>query len=154
MSMQKIRDFTPDDAESLAQCINDSEGGWPGGITSGVQHTAQHVMEDYKREDNITWLVAVSDGKVVGVSTLHPHYEDPEAAYLGFLNVSDAYRKKGFGRALLVESVRRVTEAGYRRLFLHTWAGNLNAVPVYKKTGFFWRPDTQVLMENYIPSVL
>jgi GNAT superfamily N-acetyltransferase len=152
--MQKVREFTPEDAASLAQCMNESEGGWPGGITGGVQHTAEHVMEDYNKQVKIAWLIAVSDGKVVGISTLHPHYEDPEAAYLGFLNVSDAYRKKGFGKALLLESVRRVTEEGYRRLFLHTWAGNLNAVPVYKKTGFFWRPETQVLMENYVPSVL
>ncbi len=50
--------------------------------------------------------------------------------------------------------MNRVKTEGYKRLFLHTWAGNLNAVPVYKRTGFFWRPDTQVLMENYIPTIL
>jgi GNAT superfamily N-acetyltransferase len=153
--MSKVRDFTPADAASLAKCINESEGGWPGGITGGVAYTTQHMMEDYKREVILAWLVAVTkEDQVAGISTLIPHFDDPEAAYLGFLNVGDSYRNKGFGKALLVESVNRVTAEGLKRLFLHTWGGNLNAVPVYKRTGFFWRPETQVLMENYIPTIL
>jgi GNAT superfamily N-acetyltransferase len=153
--LQKVRDFTTEDAEGLAKCINESEGGWPGGITHGVQHTAQHVMEDYEREVKLAWLIAVDQqGQVAGISTLHPHFEDKEAAYLGFLNVSDTFRKKGYGKTLLIESVERVSALGYKRLFLGTWAGNLNAVPVYKRTGFYWRPDTQVWMDNYIPALL
>lgn len=153
--MRKVREFTPADAEGLAQCINESEGGWPGGLTQGVQHTVQHVMEDYERQVKLNWLIAVDDqDQVAGISTLHPHYEDQEAAYLGFLNVADAFRKKGYGKALLIESIERTRELGYKRLFLGTWAGNLNAVPVYKRTGFFWRPDTQVEMDNYIPMIL
>ncbi|MFX1473889.1 MAG: GNAT family N-acetyltransferase [Promethearchaeota archaeon] len=152
--MPEIRDFTPDDAASLAQSMNESEGGWPGGITGGVQHTAERQLEEWERQNKITWLIALSGNKVVGVSTLHPHWEDPEAAYLGFLNVADAYRKQGYGKALLLESVRRVAKEGYRRLYLGTWAGNLNAVPVYKRTGFFWEPGTSVWMRNYIPLTL
>ena len=135
--MPEIRDFTPADAASLAQSLNESEGGWPGGITGGVEHTAERQLESWERENKITWLIALSKGEVVGISTLHPHWEDPEAAYLGFLNVADAYRKQGYGKALLLESVKRVTKEGYKRLYLGTWAGNLNAVPVYKRTGFF-----------------
>ncbi|MFX1575857.1 MAG: GNAT family N-acetyltransferase [Promethearchaeota archaeon] len=153
--MTKVRDFTPADAAGLAKCINESEGGWPGGISGGLDHTAEHILEDYKREAKLAWLIAVSDEQqIAGISTLHPHFDDPAAAYLGFLTVSDAYRKKGFGKALLVESVNRVIAEGYKRLFLHTWGGNLNAVPVYKRTGFFWCPETQVLMENYIPTII
>jgi predicted GNAT family N-acyltransferase len=112
-------------------------------------------MEDYERQVKLSWLIAVDEqDQVAGISTLHPHYEDQEAAYLGFLNVSDAFRKKGYGKALLIESVERTRKLGYKRLFLGTWAGNLNAVPVYKRTGFFWRPDTQVEMDNYIPMIL
>ncbi|MHA2406629.1 MAG: GNAT family N-acetyltransferase, partial [Candidatus Hermodarchaeia archaeon] len=104
--MSKVRDFTPADAASLAKCINESEGGWPGGITGGVAYTTQHMMEDYKREVILAWLVAVTkEDQVAGISTLIPHFDDPEAAYLGFLNVGDSYRNKGFGKALLVESV-------------------------------------------------
>ncbi|MFX1244763.1 MAG: GNAT family N-acetyltransferase [Promethearchaeota archaeon] len=153
--MRKVRNFTPKDAEGLAKCINQSEGGWPGGISGGMEHTAQHILDDYEREAKLTWLIAVTEeDEVAGISTLTPHFDDPEAAYLGFLNVSDAFRKRGYGKALLIESVKQVVDKGYKRLFLHTWAGNLNAVPAYKRTGFFWRPDTQVLMENYIPTVL
>ncbi len=153
--MREVREFTPDDAAALARCINDSEGGWPGGITGGVQYTAEHALDDYAKQTKISWLIAITpEGKVAGISTLSPHWEDPEAGYLAFLNVSDKFRKQGYGKALLLESIRRVMQEGYKRVFLGTWEGNLNAVPVYKRTGFFWRPDTRVMMENYIPTIL
>jgi GNAT superfamily N-acetyltransferase len=149
-----IREFTKEDAKGLAQCYNESEAGWPGGFTGGVEFTADMILNIYGKEEKIAWLIALSDEKVVGISTLHPHYEDPNSAYLGILNVADKYRGKGFGKALLLESVKRIKTAKIRRLTLDTWPGNLNAVPVYKKTGFFWKPKTQVLMENYIPLAL
>ena len=37
---------------------------------------------------------------------------------------------------------------------LHTWGGNLKAMPLYKRQGYKWRPDTSVYMENYIPQIL
>ena len=73
--MRTIRDFKPEDAASLAKCINESEGGWPGGITGGVEHTAQHLLDDYERMLKLTWLIAVTDeDKVAGISTLSPYF--------------------------------------------------------------------------------
>lgn len=55
---------------------------------------------------------------------------------------------------LLREMIRRVTELGYRQVTLHTWAGNMKAVPLYKKTGFNWVPETEVFMRNFLPGIL
>ena len=37
---------------------------------------------------------------------------------------------------------------------LGTWSANFKSVPAYKKTGHFWRPDTSVWMQNFIPGAL
>ena len=35
---------------------------------------------------------------------------------------------------------------------LYTWPGNLKSVPLYKKMGFMWQPDSSVHMENFTPA--
>ena len=46
----------------------------------------------------------------------------------------------------------RAYEAGFQRVDLYTWPGNLKAMPLYKKMGFMWRPDSSVHMENFVPA--
>ncbi|MGY5852550.1 MAG: hypothetical protein RTU92_03190, partial [Candidatus Thorarchaeota archaeon] len=41
-----------------------------------------------------------------------------------------------------------------RRVDLHTWGGNLKALPLYKRTGYNWVPGTRVLMESHIPGII
>ncbi|MFW9844217.1 MAG: hypothetical protein ACFFEV_06565, partial [Candidatus Thorarchaeota archaeon] len=44
---------------------------------------------------------------------------------------------------------------GYTRVDLNTWAGNMKAVPLYKKIGMMWNPEVSgVQMEDYIPGIL
>jgi len=50
--------------------------------------------------------------------------------------------------------VRRAIQLRFKMLSLYTWPGNTKAVPLYKKTGFFWVPETDVRMENFIPTIL
>jgi ribosomal protein S18 acetylase RimI-like enzyme len=63
-------------------------------------------------------------------------------AYIPLLGADPAHHGKGVGKALLLEMIRRVTALGFRELTLETWAGNLKAVPLYKRTGFNWEPET------------
>lgn len=55
---------------------------------------------------------------------------------------------------MLLEVTETAAEEGKRRLDLHTWGGNLKAMPLYKKVGWNWVPKTRVLMENYIPGII
>ncbi len=150
----KIRHFRNGDAESTARMLNESEQGWPGGLTGGVKYTAERVLDWIRRVKSFAPLVAECEGRIVGICTVTEHYEDEEAAYIEFLNVHPEYRGKGIGKSLLLEAIGESIQAGYRRVDLHTWSGNLNAIPVYKKTGFHWVPGTSVYMQNYIPMVL
>ena len=91
---------------------------------------------------------------MVGYCRTSPYGGEPDAAYVDLLNAVPDMHGHGIGKSLLLDAIGRCTERGLVRLDLHTWSANMKAVPLYKKTGFFWVPDTMVYMQNYIPFLL
>jgi len=154
----KVRDFelTLEDAGRLADCLNsfDDSDSWPGGFTHGNPFTAERVLKDWKKQDNLRVIVAFKDDKIVGHCNVVQGDLDPEAAYVGLLGADPAYQGQGFGKAMLIEAAEAAANAGKRRVYLHTWAGNLKAMPLYKRVGYNWVPGTRVLMESHIPGIL
>lgn len=156
-SAPKIIKFRKEDAMKLAELFNsfDREGLWPGGFTGGVPYTAERVLDSFPvGVKNICILISTCKGKFTGICTLHPHSEDAEAAYIGVLGVHPEYLGIGHGKALILRSLQIATENNLRRIDLGTWAGNLRAVPLYKKCGMFWVPETSVEMQDYIPGII
>jgi GNAT superfamily N-acetyltransferase len=145
-----------EDCGRLAECLNsfDDSDSWPDGFTHGTPFTAKRVFDDKKKREDIRDLVAYADDKIVGACNLCQANLDKEAAYVGLLGVNPVFQGKGFGKALLIEAAESAAEAGKRRIDLHTWAGNLKALPLYKRTGYNWVPGTRVLMESHIPGIL
>jgi GNAT superfamily N-acetyltransferase len=151
-----IIEFKREDASKLADLFNsfDKEGLWPGGFTGGVPYTAERVLDSFPVSvKNISLLVSTHEGKFTGICTLHPHYEDPEAAYIGVFGAHPDYLGKKHGKALILRALQIATQNNLRRVDLDTWAGNLRAVPLYKKSGMFWIPETSVRMQDYIPGI-
>ncbi len=154
MVKTEIVEFKKKYAESLARLWNESDEGWPGGATHGIPMTAERILEEIKKMRPITTYLALADERVVGDCRISKHWEEEDLAYVALLSVHPQYHGKSFGRKLLAKSVEKTSEIGFKRLDLHTWAGNTKAVPAYKKTGFFWVPDTQVYMQNFLPEIL
>ena len=153
----KIIEFQKKDAEKLAELLNsfDKEGLWPGGFTGGVPFTAERVLDSFPvGVKNICVLISTHKGKFTGICSLHPHYEDTEAAYIGLFGVHPDYVGKKHGKALILRSLQIATESNFKRVDLDTWAGNLKAVPLYKKVGMFWIPATSVEMQDYVPGIM
>jgi len=153
----RIIKFQKKDAEKLAELLNsfDKEGLWPGGFTGGVPFTAERALDSFPvGVKNICVLISTYKGKFTGICSLHPHYEDAEAAYIGLFGVHPDYLGKKHGKALILKSLQIATESNFKRVDLDTWAGNLRAVPLYKKVGLFWIPETSVEMQDYIPGII
>ena len=142
------------DAEKLARMWNDSDDQWPGTWTQGVPMTAENVREWLAREQAIDILVWEAGDAIAGYCSLWRRPEEEHVTYIALLNVAPAYQKLGLARRFLTTYVERVTALGSARLDLDTWSGNLKAVPLYKKCGFFWLPGTSVDMQNYLPAIL
>ncbi len=153
-----IREYTNsiEDAEKLAECFNsfDDSDSWPGSFTGGLKFTAERVMRWHKDHKYLSVYVAEMDNKIVGYCSVDYSQGDPKAYYVSLLGVSPAYQGRGLGKGLLRKAIDSAIKAGAERIDLHTWGGNIKAMPLYKRVGYNWVPDTYVLMENYIPAIL
>ena len=150
----KIVDYDDKYAQELADMWNASDEGWPGGLTRGVPMTPDKVMESERRIKCYGRFILMEKGKAIGYVRVNPYVEEKEAAYVSWLNVLPTHHGKSYGRKLLCKSVECTREEGLERLDLHTWPGNMKALPAYKKTGFFWVPKTTVYMQDYIPMIM
>lgn len=150
----EIVDYENRYANKLAKMWNSSDEGWPGGITRGIPMTADKVKETESRMKCIGRFIIMEKGEAIGYVRVNPYTQDKEAAYVSWLNVVPTHHGKSYGRKLLCKCVECSRENAFERLDLHTWPGNMKALPAYKKTGFFWVPKTSVYMQNYVPMIL
>ncbi|MFW9904296.1 MAG: GNAT family N-acetyltransferase [Candidatus Thorarchaeota archaeon] len=155
--MMKIREIMPtlEDAGRLANCLNEwsDDDSWGGGF-GDTEFTAERLFKDWFVIKFVRQMVVDEEGIIQGYCSIDNHWTDSDTIYAMLLGVRPSQQKRGFGKGLLLKAVETTALHGKRRLDLHTWAGNLRAVPVYKKTGFMWCPKTSVLMENFIPAIL
>ena len=146
-------DIEPD-AEKLAAMFNASDEAWPGTFTQGVPFTATRIKEWFERQKAREQQIWDNGEEIAGYCSLWDWPDEENVTYIALLNVQPKFHKLGLGRKFLTYYVDNVKDLGSSRLDLHTWSGNLRAMPLYKKTGFFWLPDTQVHMLNFMPAIL
>lgn len=156
-----IRDMRPRDlaeADRIAEMWFRSQEGWPGGWNGGQRVTAAQQLEQEERHNPLATLLAVEGAgeaeEVIGYCRLERQGGRPDLAYVALLNVRQDRRGRGIGKALVLACLERARAAGCPLLSIGTWAGNLSAVPLYKRCGFNWIPETNVEMLNFVPAAL
>ncbi len=160
MSEQKdirIVQYSDDLAKDLAEMYNGWDDLWPGGYTQGVPYDEDRIKKQFGTMAAIAILIAIdtATNKPVGSCTLHHHWRDNDAAYVGTLGVSPEALNKKVGKKLLLRAIEISQQHGKTRVDLNTWPGNMRAVPLYKKVGMMWNPTGDgVQMESYIPGIL
>lgn len=147
-----IEEYREEHANAIAKMWNLSRDSW-GGDTR--VHTEKSVKTKEANAGNIALYLAIDGEEVVGYCSLSVYKEDTGSLYIPLLNVRPDYHDKKIGKMLVMKAVEKTIELGWPRVDLFTWPGNVKAVPLYKKCGFFWedRDDTTHLM-NFIPAVL
>jgi len=152
MKKIKIVDYQHKYAAATAIMWQNSEKGWNGDT---FLTTEQDVITDEENSINLNAWLALDGDSVLGYCNLLEYQEDTGALYIGLLNVRDDHHGKKIGKALVLKAVQQTIELGWDRVDLYTWSGNTKAVPLYKKTGFFWEDrDDSTHLINFIPSVL
>jgi ribosomal protein S18 acetylase RimI-like enzyme len=152
--LHPTRDLTKNwrkgDAEKLATMENEAEAVWPGG---GGWQTDPQELERWIRTGDLIGAFATEDGdRIVALCTLTAKPGQQEDSYVPHLICHPGYHGKKHGKSVLHAAVEYGYQAGFRKVDLHTWSGNMKAVPLYKKTGFMWQPESTVFMENFTPS--
>jgi len=139
-------------AAAVADMWTRSGDSWGG---FNIVTSAESVRQEEETSVYLNLYLAVAGDEVVGYCKLAQWMQDEGALYIAGLNVRPDMHGRKIGKALVLKTVERTIELGWGRLDLHTWAGNTKAVPLYKKTGFFWEErDSEVYCVNYIPAVL
>jgi GNAT superfamily N-acetyltransferase len=152
---RRITEFRPEDAAAVAEMFNGSSEGWPDGFGDGTPFTAEKVLDMQASHRPLATFIAWDGPFAAGYCSFYEYPgEVGRAGYVGLLNAATRFHGRGHGRDLLRAALQRCLDLGYRRVDLHTWQGNMKAVPLYKKSGYFWVPDTSVHMENYMPLLL
>ncbi|MFF3318402.1 GNAT family N-acetyltransferase [Streptomyces sp. NPDC003035] len=82
--------------------------------------------------------LAVRHGEVVGQVWTAPRDLEPGAPgrYVYGVDVIEAHRGQGYGRALMLLAERVAIDAGARLLGLHVFAGNTPAIRLYESLGY------------------
>lgn len=78
-------------------------------------------------------FLAEADGKVIGKTHLEINNEVGGIYGLGVL---PEYRGKGYGKELLIQSVKKLNESGCREIMLQVAVKNKTALSIYKSCGF------------------
>ncbi|MDA3814076.1 MAG: GNAT family N-acetyltransferase, partial [Candidatus Cloacimonetes bacterium] len=148
----KIVEYEHKYAKAVAEMWKNSKQGWNG---ETFFTTEQAVISEEENSIHLNAWLALDEGLVVGYCDLYEYYADTGALYIGLLNVQDDHHGQKFGKALLLKAIQQTIELGWERLDLYTWDGNVKAVPLYKKAGFFWEDnDDSTHCFNLIPVVL
>ena len=148
----RIVEYSDAIAETVADMWNKSNESWGGG--SGVR-TAQQIISEHSSFARFNVYIAMDGDDAVGYCSLTRSYFDTNTLYIHLLGVRPDYQGKKVGKALVLQCVERTIELGFPRLDIHTWAGNTQAVPLYKKCGYLWedRENSTYLM-NFIPAIV
>ena len=145
-----VEDWREGDAEKLAALEMEADAGWPGG---GGWQTSPEEQERSIRESNLLGAIVTEDeARIISLCTIRATPGQKAHAFIPHLNCHPDYHGKKHGKSALWGAMERAFETGYRKVDLSTWPGNLQAVPLYKKMGFMWRPDSSVHMENFTPA--
>ncbi|MHA2215188.1 MAG: GNAT family N-acetyltransferase [Candidatus Hodarchaeales archaeon] len=150
---------TREDFERLAKCYNsykDPES-WPEGFGGTRIFTGEYLEKDLKDQDLTNFFVvdAPDDNeKIVGTCYVGETYNIDNGYYVLILGVDPSYQGQGLGKALLLHTTEFAISKTANLVRLDTWPGNLKAMPLYKRQGYKWRPNTSCTMENFIPQII
>jgi mycothiol synthase len=99
-------------------------------------------MIDRDSFDSSLWLIARDGDEIAGVSF---NYAAPQEGWIGVLGVRPSWRRRGLGRALLLESFRELRARGLPRAALGVDAENpTGATRLYERAGM------RVLFESHL----
>lgn len=147
----KIIEYHHDFAAKVADMWNKSNENWG---NEDEFKTEQDVIDSENNLGNLKTYIAIDKDQVVGYCSFSQYKYDEGASYLPLINVRPDYHGKKVGKALILKVLEDAKASKWPRFDLFTWSGNIKAMPLYKKCGFFWeRRNNSVHLMNFIPYV-
>lgn len=132
-----FRTFPPGEAEELLRWVRSDDElrrlapGTPPPLSADKIHA-------WKKPDGEVWSLHVGDAEVmIGYAELNPMRHEARHLWLGHVLIKPEERRRGWGRALVSEMIRRAFEArDAQRVSLLVFPDNEPALRCYRVLGF------------------
>lgn len=115
-------------------------------LTLDVKDKLSKETKESLDSDGFVFLVAESNGKILGYVSIHLYPEVPDIAYIGELFVRKEQRKKGVGKKLVEKAILNCKSQGIEEVRLNTYKNNKNAIEFFENVGFFEHKPKTILM--------
>jgi GNAT superfamily N-acetyltransferase len=118
----------------IAEAMNENEGKWAKKTINFHYFCKNHDVDDGRK-----YIVAKSQGDIVGITGLHNYNWGPEdVTWLGWFAVSPLMQGKKLGYRLMNAAVAAAKEMGYRKIFVETYSTEefARARAFYEKFGY------------------
>ncbi len=161
----RLRDAVPADRDAIVTVTLAAYQEYAAVMPELWERYRQNILATLAAVEPATQIVAEQDGRVVGTVLLYPagsliadrEAEPATRTYpeVRLLAVPPAARRRGIGRALMQECLRRARESGAAVLTLHTTDIMRAAIRLYERMGFQRSPDLDfepapgVVVEGY-----
>lgn len=137
----EFKKITKDNLELACQIQNEM---FP--LEDARENFIESINHNPYRKEMVYYIVYDNDNPV-GISGIYSYHEYPNDAWLGWFGVIEKYRKKGYGSAILDETIELAKKKGYKIFRLYTDEYALDAHRLYTNHGFisepYDRPDDQ-----------
>ena len=133
----RIDDYTPGSIGRIVELHGRyyaRDWGFGSFFEAKVAHELGDLITGFDPQRDGFWVATESDEILGGI--VIDGAQAPEAARLRFFIVDDAHRGAGIGERLMQVALEFCRQAGYRRVFLTTFAGLDPARKLYERHGF------------------
>ena len=112
---------------------------------SDLQRATQFLSKRFQQNDSVIFMVISATGEAMGFTQLYPSFSSVSTQRTYILNdlfVSEKYRKKGAGEALLERAKQFAISKGAKGITLETEINN-PAQTLYERLD--WKKDTKIV---------
>lgn len=107
---------------------------------SQVATRLSEFLNRYHDSHDGLWL-ALTQGRIIGSIVIDGIEASSEGAHLRWFIVAPEYQGRGVGRKLIGAAIQFCKRSGFRRVYLHTFAGLDAARHLYQEAGFTLRQE-------------
>jgi hypothetical protein len=161
--MYEIRTFRPEQAQELAIFLNNLRCRTWTLSSFGFQRQPENIsligskelIEENCHNDRIATFILYRCNEIISAAKLDDKLGDGNIVVISGVDTDPVYQKRGvFGNSLGKYCIRETIRRHFLRIEIETWSFNRKGIPFYKRGGFRAVPGTNLLMENYLPSIV